>query len=368
MTTAEATYEIAAGGPVRRFERIVHLTRGTERDWFRRAVAIGALVHVPLLLFAVVTRLATGEWPFVVYEISTHARALVAIPFLLFAQRLVDDRARIFGEYLVTSGIAQPAEAPYQAAVARSMRLRDSIVAEIAVVVATVASLFASGTYLGGRELAMWAALPAIVVFRFLLLQWLWRWVLWIVFLWRISRLPFALHSTHPDRLAGLAPALGPSYAFAAVVAGCAAMISGVWIDQMLYAGRPVSAFYDVALTFVVISVVVAYAPTCVFIGALYRVRKSGLARYGALAQRYVVAFDTRWGDARHEATPDAADVSVLADIGGSYSVIPETRVVPGSRRLLLAIVAAALVPMLPLALISIGVFSLIEQLGTMLL
>jgi len=367
MTTAAATYEIAAGGPIHRFERVIRLTRGAEQDWLRRAVAIGALVHLPLLLFAVGTRLFTGAWPFVVQELSTHARALVAIPLLLFAQRLVDDRARGFGEYLITSGIAQPVEAAYHATVARSTRLRDSLITEIALVAVTIVSLFASGTYLGGRELVTWASLPAIVVFRFLLFHWLWRWVLWIGFLWRISRLPLALRSTHPDRLAGLGPALGPSYAFAAVVAGCAAMISGGWIDQMLYAGRPVSTFYDVAVTFVVIAVIVAYAPACVFIGVLYRVRKSGLVHYGSLAQRYVAAFDTRWVDARGDAALGAADISGLADLGGTYSVIPETRVLPGSRRLLRVIVAAALVPMLPLAMIAVGFVSLLEQLGDML-
>lgn len=368
MTAAVATYEITAGGPVRRFERIIHLARGVERDWQRRAIAIGAVVHLPVLLFGVGMRVVTGQWPLVIQEVSTHARALVALPLLLFAQRLVDDRARSFGEYLIASEIVQPAEAAYHAALTRSVRLRDSTVVEATLVVLAIASLFASGTYLGGRALVMWASLPAIIVFRFLLLHWLWRWVLWIVFLWRISRLPLALRSTHPDRLAGLGPALGPSYAFAAVVAGCSAMISGGWVDQMLYAGRPVSSFYDVAIAFIVTAVVVAHAPGCVFIGVLYRARKNTLKRYGAFAQRYVVAFDTRWNDERGEAALGAPDISGLADLGGSFVVVPETRVVPGSRRLLHVIVIAALIPMLPLALIAVGFFSLLHQLGKVLL
>lgn len=368
MAAAGATYEITTGGPVRRFERAIHLTRGGEhRDWLRRAVAIGAVVHVPLLVFGIGARLVTGEWPFVVREVSTHARALVAIPLLLFAQHLVDERARVFGDYLIRSGIAQPVEA-YHAAVERSVRLRNSVVAEVALAALAIASMFASSTYLGARELVMWATFPAIVVFRFLLLHWVWRWVLWIAFLWRISRLPLVLRSTHPDRLAGLGPALGPSYAFAAVVAGCAAMATGGWIDQMLYAGHPVSTFYDVAIAFVVIAVVVSHAPGCVFIRVLYRARKSGLARYGAFAQRYVTAFDTRWMDARGESALGAPDISGLADLGGSYNVVPETRVLPGSRRLLQVIVAAALLPMTPLGLIAVGFMSLLERLGKVML
>lgn len=368
MTSAVATYEIASGGPVRHLERVTHLTRGIDRDWVRRVVALVAIVYVPVLLFGIGTRVVTGEWPFVVQEVSTHARALVTIPLLLFAERLVDDRARGFGEYLIASGLARPVEAEYHAAVARTVRLRDSVIAEGMLLLVAVATMFASDTYLGVQALVMWSTLPAIVVFRFLLLRWLWRWMLWTVFLWRISRLPLALRATHADRLAGLGPALGPSYAFAAVVMGCAATISGGWLDQMLYAGRPVSAFYDVAIAFVVIAVVVAHAPTCVFIGVLYRVRQSGLARYGALMQRYVAAFDARWIDARGETALGAEDISGLADLGGSYRVIPEARVVPGSRRLLQTIVAAAVLPMLPLGLVAVGFMSLLERLAKALL
>jgi hypothetical protein len=369
MTTATATYEISTGGPIRRFERIIHLTRGVERDWMRRAVALGALVHVPLLLFGIGSRLVTGEWPFVIQELSTHTRALVAIPLLLFAQRLVDDRARVFGDYLLTSGIVRSDAAAYTEAVSRSIRLRDSAFAELALVALTIASLFSSDTYLGGQSLVRLAALPAVIVFRFLLLQWMWRWGLWIVFLWRLSKLPLTLRSTHPDRLAGLGPALGPSYAFAAVVAGCSAMLTGGWVDQMLYAGRTLSDFYDVAITFVVLALGAAYLPACVFVGLLYRVRKTDLAHYGALAQRYIAAFDARWLDA-HEDTeaPSSADVSGLADLGGAYQVIRDTRVLPASRRLFRVIVAAALLPMLPLGLIAVGFISLLEQLGDLLL
>lgn len=155
MTAAAAAYEITAGGPVRRFERVIHLTRGLESDWLRLAVAIGAVVHIPVLLFGIGTRLVAGEWPFVVQEVSTHARALVAIPLLLFAQRLVDERARGFGEYLLASRIARPVAAEYHATVTRSVRLRDSFVAEVALLLLSIASLFASETYLGGRALVM---------------------------------------------------------------------------------------------------------------------------------------------------------------------------------------------------------------------
>jgi hypothetical protein len=349
-------------------ERAVHLTRGTQRDWLRRVVAILAVVYVPLLVFGAISRIVTGEWIPALTQVSTHVRGLVAIPLLLAAEHLVDARARAFGNYMVASGLVSPVEDVYRAAVARVIRLRDSAIAETALLVLAIASLLFKGTYVGTGALAMWGALPEVIVFRFLLLRWVWRWLLWTAFLWRLSRMPLALRATHPDRLAGLGPVLGPAYALTAVVAGCSAAIAGGWAEQMLEAHVPLSTYYKPAGMYAVLSIMLVLAPGCVFAGMLYRARKAGLGVYGAFAQRYVDAFDAKWMAARGQDALGAADISGLADLGGSYVVVGEMRVVPWASRLIKITVVAALVPILSLALIDRDVSDLIAQLGKALL
>lgn len=53
------------------------------------------------------------------------------------------------------------------------------------------------------------------------------------------------------------------------------------------------------------------------------RVRREGLEEYGFLAQRYVESFDRKWIDL------GTGDIQLLADLGNSYQVVREVRVVP---------------------------------------
>lgn len=367
MSVESPTYEIAAGGALRGVERAIHLTRGGRRDWVRRCVTLIAIVYVPILVLGIADRLVSGEWPEMLVAVSTHVRALVAIPLLIAAEPLVDARARSLGTYMVSSGIVQDVD-EYRTVVTRSVRRRDSIAAESVVLILAVASTLVDSPYFGAHRFAEWGMLPAAVVFRFLLLRWVWRWLLWFRFLWGLSRLPLALRATHPDRLAGLGPVLEPAFAFCVVIVACGATLAAAWADITALEGLRPDAFIYPAVTFTVIVLIVVTLPGVVFTGAMYKAREASLVRYGALSQRYAAAFDARWGDARGEDALGAADISGLCDLGGSYTVVPESRIVLWSPRLLQVATAAALLPMLPLAFYELGVSSIVERLGKVLL
>jgi hypothetical protein len=73
------------------------------------------------------------------------------------------------------------------------------------------------------------------------------------------------------------------------------------------------------------------------------------------LGSRYVNAFDSKW--LRNQGSPDepligTPDLQSLADLQNSLGTIDSMQWIPVSRRLLLEVVAAALLPMLPLLLI----------------
>lgn len=70
-----------------------------------------------------------------------------------------------------------------------------------------------------------------------------------------------------------------------------------------------------------------------------------------------------RGGAASDEPFPGSPDISALADMGGSYTVIEDMRTVPVAPKLLIPLVLALVLPLLPLALTMVPLESLVEVL-----
>ena len=97
----------------------------------------------------------------------------------------------------------------------------------------------------------------------------------------------------------------------------------------------------------------VILAPLLVFTPQLWDAKLDGLARFGSLAEEYVMDFDQKWlrRKVNDEQLLGSGDIQSLADLGNSYSVVGEMRAVPFSTEDVLWLLVASVVPMLPLLL-----------------
>jgi hypothetical protein len=85
------------------------------------------------------------------------------------------------------------------------------------------------------------------------------------------------------------------------------------------------------------------------------RTRRKGLAEYGLLAQRYVAGFREKWifdSGTSSEELLGTGDIQSLADLGNSYTVVQEMRVVPFGLKDVARLAAATAAPMVPLLLL----------------
>ena len=101
----------------------------------------------------------------------------------------------------------------------------------------------------------------------------------------------------------------------------------------------------------------------------LSRVKRTGLRQYGALAQNYVRAFDSKWlpgGAPADERLIGSSDIQSLADLASSYSVVQQMRLTPLSRIALLQFAGVILAPIAPLALTIMPAEKLIRRLAGM--
>jgi hypothetical protein len=187
--------------------------------------------------------------------------------------------------------------------------------------------------------------------------------------LWRLSRLRLAPVATHPDLAGGLQFLSWPSIGFAYAIAALSATQAGVWADQVLYAGVKVTVLKAYALVFVIAGVVVALGPTLAVGGHLWRCRYQGLFDYGSLAAEYTRRFQERWISSRpRDDLLGTADIQSLADLANSFNVVDKMRFWPFGLRTVMTIAFAAVLPMIPVALIQMPLTELLSKLaGTML-
>jgi hypothetical protein len=367
-------FSLVLGGPLYQLFRRAHLSGDTLQLQYRRMLVISALAWLPLLLLSALAGDALGgaaTIPFF-YDIEAHVRFLVALPILIAAELIVHKRLRPVIRQFIERRIVAPEDMPkFQQAIDGTLRLRDSVVAEVVL----VAVVYTVGLWVWRTQIALdtatWYAVPqgagmqltlagywylfvSMPIFQFILARWYVRFALWFWFLWRVSRLELRLIPIHPDRTAGLSFLGRSTNAFVPILVAHGAMLAGLLASQIFYAGKDLMAFKLIIAGFVAFLLVVMLSPLTVFAPQLWRAKRRGLGEFGALASRYVREFEEKWvhgGAARNEQLIGSADFQSLADLGNTYALVQEMRFVPFGMKDAIRLAAAVAAPLLPLTL-----------------
>jgi len=107
------------------------------------------------------------------------------------------------------------------------------------------------------------------------------------------------------------------------------------------------------------------------FIPVLARCRREGLKLYGGLVNQYNRQFHEKWikGNVPEgETLLGSADIQSLADLGNSFEMVREMRIVPFNPRVILQVAVVSALPALPLVLLVIPVDEILKLIaGTLL-
>src|SRR5215470_6793591 len=245
---------VMLGGPLYQLYRRAHVSGAGLELLHRRVIVLTLVAWAPLLVLSLIDGFAWSgvKVPFL-RDIETHLRLLVALPLLVFAELIVHQRMPVVVRQFVTRGIVGEAVRPkFEAAIASAMRLRNSITAEILLL------LFVYGFgvgFLWRQEIALpietwyrhvdgasvdvtragwWYALVSVPIFQFLLFRWYFRLLIWARFLWQVSRIKLSLIPTHPDRLGGLGFLSGTAHAFGVLLVAHGAMVAAQLANRVL--------------------------------------------------------------------------------------------------------------------------------------
>jgi hypothetical protein len=381
-------FSLVLGGPLFHLLRRAHLSGDALELIRRRTVTISLLAWLPLLVLSALEGQAWGGRVAVPFlrDWEAHARFLVALPLLIVAELVVHQRMRVVvKQFLERNVIPASASGRFEVAVASAFRLRNSVLAEVLLVVfvylvgvpllwrqyamLTTATWYAAPT-VAGMTLSitgLWYAYVSVALFQFLLLRWYFRILIWTRFLWQVSRIELNLIPTHPDRVGGLGFLSQAVYAFFPLAAAHGALLAGLIANRIFYLGAGLLDFkieVAVVLTFMLCLV---FGPLVVFSFHLARAKRQGNREYGTLAERYVREFDAKWlrgGAAADARLLGSGDIQSLADLANSFEVVRTMRVVPVTKEAVLYLAAATLAPVAPLTL---TLMSLEDLLNTLL-
>jgi hypothetical protein len=351
----EHGFRLFRGGPLRRVGRLTHLARDEPRDIVRLSAALALVAWLPLVVLYGIDRISSGRWDPLFSLIEIHVRWLVAVPLLFAAERLVDERIGFMMRYFSDAGLV-PAER--KAALDRLERgiaaaCDSALVEGVLLVISFVTSIVKLDT--GDAAWRWWDCLVALPLFRFLLLRWLQRWLLWTALVGGIARLELDVIGLHPDRAGGLGVLVLPTRALGLVILAIGSVVASDLMVRMR-SGVPFDELTPVIYVYVGLTVGLALLPLVAFMPTLSRAKHEALLRYGVFAQGYVHAFEERWLRHPSDSPLDNDDVQSLNDLGGAHDIIREMRLFPFSSRFVAEMVAIALLPILPLYLQSVSV------------
>jgi hypothetical protein len=385
-TTEHPAFSLVLGGPLFQLYRRLHLSGDALEYLGRRILVMALFVWLPLLVLSALDGHVLGrgvEIPFL-RDIEANARFLVALPALIIAEVVVHKRISPLVQRFIDRRIVNTEDIPtFDAAVNSVLRIRNSNIVEGTL----LALVYSVGLWIWRSEIApgvsTWYAMPdashlhltlagywyvfvSVPFFQFLLLRWYMRLMLWFGLLWQIARLSLHFSAAHPDRAGGIGFLGSGSYGFGPILFAQGTLLAGLIASRVMHEGRSLLSFKMEAAGFVGFFVLFILGPLVMFAPALNSAQRQGSAEYGLLANRYVFGFEEKWV---RGATPEAGellgtpDLQSLADLGNSYSMVRQMRIVPFSLQDLTRLAVVTAVPLLPLMLMILSPQELLSRL-----
>ena len=391
VSVDESRLYLGRGGPSYRLMQRVGVIRGEGSCVMRRIVCSIAVTWIPLFVLSVLQGRALGPTPreSFLLDFATYARFFLALPTIIAAEPAILPRLAGAGVNFVRSGLVREDEYPaFEEAVAQVQKRVRSVWAEIVMLGLVVFSTWAAyqSSYAtraatwqivaaagGGARFSLagvWYNIIAIPLLQFMMYRWLWRLIIWGGFLHSMSRLNLRIVSTHPDQAGGLGFLGTTQVAFTFLIMGLGTILSAEAAFQIVFEGATIQSFRSLFATYLILSELIFLGPLLVFSTILARKRREGLQVYGALAIQYNYSFQEKWVEGKApegEQLMGSSDIQSLADLGNSYQMIKDMRLIPFSPRMLLQMTVMACFPWLPLFPLVMPVDEILKVLGGVL-
>lgn len=343
----------------------------------RSALILTLLIAVPLIALA--NRGLLVSIPFS-QDYAVLARVFVALPLLVISASHFQS---LISEALVQAPraglVSDDALQTYERWLALLNRLRSSRLVEILFVVLALASILwrnaIPGPLLGytgwgydpqgdlnaAGKYYVFVFLP---LFRFITLLWLWRLLLWTVFLGSLSFLKLNLNPAHPDGAGGIGYLGFVQQRLSVFLVVGSFMLAGSAANRIAHLGeRPEQHFY-VLLGFILLYPTILLAPLLLTTPLLLQAKRDGIFRYGVIGQDMTMAFQRKWIDSSvpGDEQIESPNPSAMTDFAQVHGIVQQMGILPITRWGVASMYAAATAPLLLLIFLQVPLDTLLRS------
>jgi hypothetical protein len=327
--------------------------------------------------------------PFV-KDVAPYIRCLVVIPLLVMADNIIEPMMARVMSYLKTSGLVPDTE---------TEKLKDAIekmacfmnskwILLVLMMLAILFSFIMRSDYdemwtergvtswmleLENGEVdetlaGTWFLLVTSPLVSFLLYRWIWRFINWSIFLRRVSKVKLELRASHTDLAGGLG-VIGLNHAlFVILFFILATLLSSDLAANMLYEEEMLVSVKQVAMVFIVLSIIVIMLPLMFFARQLVDLKHEALVEYSTLQNQISNDFHKHWIKDEADDLVDSMQPSAMADYSAVFENVNNIRMVPFDTKMIVLMAGTLLIPFLPLALIETSVWDIVQKIGGVLI
>src|SRR5437764_1473632 len=292
-TTLHSTenFSLSEGGPIHDAMLKMHL----QNQQGKLAVVGLCITWLPLVIITAFegTLYSATQLPFL-QDVAMQARILVALPMLIMIKITIDSKVIVVTKYLADALMSlEERQEILTTAFRKAKKLTGSALAEIILLLIVIGATInfvkggvfgAIGAHYGQTTSWMyhtkdgnpmlsvagyWAIIVSIPIFQFFLLRWLWRYFIWILLLFRLSKAKLNLLPTHPDRAGGLGIVMLSQRSFNLIFVAGSVVISGQFIAQIIQDPDFFNTIRVEVIGYIIICIICILIPLLFFTGKL---------------------------------------------------------------------------------------------------
>ena len=372
--------------------KLTNLILSNDANTYTRILLLAGIAWLPLVLLTLIEGTlyaADITIPFI-NDVAPYVRGLIVIPLLVMADNVIEPMMARTVNYLQTSGIVPESEKQDLSSATEKMAhlMNSKYVQVILVTLVIVVSWSLKSDYndmwtnknvfswvlhlengvVEKSYAGTWFLLVTSPLVSFLLYRWLWRFIVWSIFLYRVSRLKLELYASHTDLSGGLGLLGQGQFMFCILFFIMATLLSSELAGNLLYEGDELIMAKQVVVVFIIISVALILMPLLSFAKKLFILKREALVEYGALQHRISSDFHHHWIKNKSDAMVDSMQPSAMADYSAVYEIISNMRIVPLNPKTIIVLAVVLLIPFLPLTLTQSSIWDVLKMIGGSLL